>query len=155
MTSSTSRREAEEEMVLQGMQEGILQFTAAAWACWGWQGRQQPARKAAQEITLGKPFSFKRADYILFLILPLQLHVEEVRKPAIFLSAVLTHFPRLSLWALQAWRALASCYCSGRSILLWTLSLGLDHKSHVWGPQKRICCTVYCSSARTENSKLF
>lgn len=50
-------------MVLQGMQEGILQFTAAARACWGWQGRQQPTWKAAQEVTLCKPFSFKWADY--------------------------------------------------------------------------------------------
>lgn len=45
------------------MQEGILKFTAAAWACWGWQGRQQPTWKAAQEIPLCKPFSFKWADY--------------------------------------------------------------------------------------------
>lgn len=92
---------------------------------------------------------------ILFPIMSLQLHVEEVRKPAIFLSAFLTHFPRLSLWALQAWRALASCYCSRCSILLWTLSPSLDHKNHVLGSQNRICCTAYCSSARTEYSKLF
>lgn len=45
------------------MQEGILKFTAAAWACWGWQGRQQPTWKAAQEIPLCKPFSFKGVDY--------------------------------------------------------------------------------------------
>ena len=50
------------------MQEGILQFTAAAWACWGWQGTtQQPTWKAAQEIALCKPFSFKQADYLSLL----------------------------------------------------------------------------------------
>lgn len=64
------------------------------------------------------PSPSNRQTAILFLIMSRQLHVEEVRKPAIFLSAILTCFPRLSLWVLQAWRALASCYCFGCSILL-------------------------------------
>lgn len=142
MTSSTSLREPEEEAVLQITQEGIFQFTAAARACWGWW------------YGLCKSLSLKQTA-ILFLKTPPQLYVEEPGKPAIFCSSILTHFPRLSLWALQAWRALASYYCSGCSILLWTLSLGSDHKNHVSGPQWRICCTVYNSLLQEQKTQSY
>lgn len=45
--------------------------------CWGWQGRQQPTGKAAQEMPQGKPFS--STGRVFFMVRALQLSVEEVR----------------------------------------------------------------------------
>lgn len=155
MTSITSPRELEEEMVLQRKQEGIFPFTAAAWACWGSQYGQQLTWKAAQEITLHKPCSFEQADYRSPPENASTAACGRGKETSHFLMRYSDAFPKaFSVGTAGLW-ALASSHCSGCSILLWTLHSGLDHKNHVSGPQKRICCTAYCFSTRTETSKLF
>lgn len=96
--------------------------------CWGWQGRQQPTGKAAQEMPQGKPFS--STGRVFFMVRALQLPVEEVRSQP-FSQGLFWHFLR-ALWLPAVVRGLLFCHKNQ------------DHR--------REFAAVYCSSARVENS---
>lgn len=69
---------------------------------WARQDRQQPTGKAAQEIPLRQPFSCQQADCHSLLGSTSAAACGRGKETSyLVLSAILTHFPRFSLWALQ------------------------------------------------------